>query len=366
MLSEPKDSNGRNARRERRLLQDETRNPESLGCTTCPDRPLCGGLKIEAKSMDCLDLCCRNPQACNSVCRDRVEAFVEHLRDANGLDLSNVPRAPGYPNLDLPLVVPVFYHGNARAEDYAATPVCLPFFKLLTSGGGLKFVSEAKLRRHFKLAAGVPLLLSATAKDRFIEAWWELGSSRRTELIKALRGLGISWVTTPNYSLFTDRPRWDDMHNMKRIAVVWAEFHHGGLPAALHVNSRTERDAERWAEFIHARPEVSSIAFEFGTGAGWGHRRALHTRRLVEIADHVGRPLQLLVRGAGDRLPELRRGFDRVTLLDTTAFMRTMFRLRADGSGNGPLSWPKVTTALGVPLDDRLLHNVAALQRALG
>jgi hypothetical protein len=53
-------------------------------------------------------------------------------------------------------------------------------------------------------------------------------------------------ATTPNYSLFVDRPRWDDLHAMKRIAIVHGEFLEAGMPGALHVNGRTDRDFERW------------------------------------------------------------------------------------------------------------------------
>lgn len=52
-------------------------------------------------------------------------------------------------------------------------------------------------------------------------------------------------VTTPNYSLSIDQPRWDDLHSLKRIAIVHEEFLNEGLPAALHVNARTDKDWER-------------------------------------------------------------------------------------------------------------------------
>ena len=118
--------------------------------------------------------------------------------------------------------------------------MCLPFFKVISKNGRLKCPDDAVLRKRFRLAADVPVILSATAKDHFIEAWWNLGLARRKEVICALRDLGVSSVTTPNYSLFTSQPRWDDMHSMKRIALAWEEFQNAGMPAALHVNARCE------------------------------------------------------------------------------------------------------------------------------
>jgi hypothetical protein len=87
--------------------------------------------------------------------------------------------------------------------------------------------------------------------------------------------LGIVLVTAPNYSLILNVPRQDNLHNMKRIALVWAEFMAGGVACALHVNGRTPYDYMRWRDFVAERPEVRHIAFEFGTGAGSSARSPL-------------------------------------------------------------------------------------------
>jgi hypothetical protein len=120
-----------------------------------------------------------------------------------------------------------------------------------------------------------------------LERWWLFGSDR-VEAIRALKKLNISLVTAPNYSLFTDQPRWDDLHSMKRIALVHQEFLNEGMPAALHVNARTERDWERWREFIVARPEITDLAFEFATGAGWAGRLDWHAEQLSHLAAAAG------------------------------------------------------------------------------
>ena len=363
MLIARRDSSDRNPRRERRLLQDESRYPGSLLCQKCPERALCGGLNIGVPSMSCLDNCCGGKDSCDAVCR-RSKTFVEHVREIDGFDLSNVPRPPAFPALDLPSLLPVFFHGNARANAFDAGPVCLPFFRVISEDGRIKCPNEASLRRRFHLGADVPVILSATAKDHAIEAWWNLGRAQKREIIRALRDLGVSAVTTPNYSLFTCQPRWDDMHSMKRIAISWEEFQSAGMPAALHVNAATAHDSERWVEFAAERPEVVTIAFEVGTGAGRGERRALHAKRLVQIAQNVDRPLQLLVRGASDQFDTLRAGFRDVSLLDTTAFMKTMHRQRAV-EANGLLTWHSDPTPKGRPLDLLLAHNIDSIRKLL-
>ena len=44
----------RNLRRERRLWHDRTRHTPSMGCASCPDREICGGLQIGDALFDCL------------------------------------------------------------------------------------------------------------------------------------------------------------------------------------------------------------------------------------------------------------------------------------------------------------------------
>ncbi|WP_426437226.1 hypothetical protein [Bradyrhizobium genosp. P] len=148
-------------------------------------------------------------------------------------------------------------------------------------------------------------------------------------IIQAARDLGAVLATTPNYSLFVDRPRWDDLHAMKRIALAHAEFLNAGMPAALHVNGRTEWDFARWADFILAHPEVTHLSFEFTTGTGRPTRRRQHGAWLCEVAGTAGRPLYLLVRGGSDLLPELSAAFAGVTFLETTSFLKTMMRYHA-------------------------------------
>ena len=176
MLIGRKESTARNARRERRLLQDELRCHESLQCPRCPDRQWCGGLKIGVASMSCLDLCCGGKDSCDVVCRRRLASYVEHVREIDGFDLSNVVRTPVLGALQLPSVVPIFYHGTARATGYSGGAVCLPFFEVIAKDGHLNCPDDAALRRRFRLAADVPVILSATAKDQFIEAWWSSGA----------------------------------------------------------------------------------------------------------------------------------------------------------------------------------------------
>jgi hypothetical protein len=144
---------------------------------------------------------------------------------------------------------------------------------------------------------------------------------------------------------------------MKRIALVHQEFLNEGMPAALHVNARTERDWERWCEFIVGRPEITDLAFEFATGGGWAGRLDWHAEQLSHLAAAVSRPLHLVVRGGITILPRLIAAFYKVTCLETSTFVKTMRRKAATVRADGAIRWKHAPTEPNEQLDALLLDN---------
>jgi hypothetical protein len=222
--------------------------------------------------------------------------------------------------------------------------------------GNARYKDLQDVANGFQFSPSSSVILRGADVDRPLERWWSLGPER-LDVIRALRDLGVALVTTPNFSLFTDQPRWDDMHSMKRIALVHEEFLRGGVPAALHLNARTDRDWERWREYISARPEVTHVAFEFATGAGWPRRIEWHADQLAQLAAAVGRPLHLIVRGGNKVLPNLVKAFSDITVLETTTFFKTMNRQRAGLTGTGAVGWVSSPTPVGETLDNFLAEN---------
>ena len=362
---ETEQKHGRNHPRERRLWHDGRKYTPSLGCGICPDHDTCGGLRIERASYDCLGHCCRQPEACDAVCRTKPREFARRVREVGGFGFDNVPRAARLPEPTLPSVVPVLFHGSSRETPFAAPAICLPFFAIITRCRGAASHADATVVADgFRFRAGTPVILTGTANDRPLERWWSLGPGRLEE-IRRLRDLGVVLVTTPNFSLFTDRPRWDDMHSMKRIAITHEEFLREGLAAALHVNARTERDWERWTEYILQRSEVTHVSFEFATGAGWAARVDWHAERLAELAEGVGRPLHLVVRKTrGDVLPRLVSAFRQATVLDTASFMKAIHRQWAVETPSGRIDWEPAPTVPNATVDELLTHNWSVVRRS--
>jgi len=348
----------RNTRRERKLWHDEERNMPSLGCWACPERHLCGGLQTRAGLFDCLSLCCGQPERCDTVCRNHPD-YVDRVREVGTFALDTVPRSPLIPAPSLPPVIPVIFHGHRRVVPVQTEAAALSLYQMFNRrDGSLRFATHEALCTAFNIVPGTPIVLTGTDQDASLERWWSLGERRRREIIRSLRTAGVILATTPNYSLFIDLPRWDDLHAIKRIGLVHHEFLSEGLPAALHINGRTNTDFRRWTEFVQARPEITHLAYEFTTGTGWAGRREQHAAWLVELATQVGRPIDLVVRGGTEVLPVLASAFSQVTVLDTTAFMMTMMRQRAIPTGNFRMTSEPAPTAEGEPLDRLLAENL--------
>lgn len=348
-----------------RLLDDASQFSPALGCRNCPDFGACGGLHVEAGPMDCAGFCtCSDRSRCDMVCRNKAQHFFDRYQEVQGWDLNTIPRVGACDTPDLPDFVPLVGHRYSRTDTVQEKVVALSLYDLFHMGTGEpKVRNRAELADRFLVPQGATIVVTGVDRDKKLEAWWAF--ENREVLLTTLRDLGVALVTGPNFSLFTDTPRPDNLHSMKRIGLSWAELMASGVPAALHLNARTDHDYRRWAQFIKERPEVTTVAFEFGTGAGYPGRIDWHIERLCALADRAGRPLMLVIRGGIPALARLRRRFAKVVLIETDAFARTLKRRRAQINAAGRLRWMRVTTDEGAPLDELLAHNIEVRRRYL-
>jgi len=345
---------------------DSNAHPLALGCPTCPDFAACGGLHTADAAFDCGQRCtCTDPSICDVMCRNKPAKFRAQRQEIGGFSLDTVPRAPVLQYADLPLVVPLVDHRYSRTGTLNESVVAIPLFELYNKATGLPlFSSKAELCMHFRIAADATIVASGVARDVRIEPWWGLSTP---EFLKRFESLGIALFTVPNFSVFSDVPRTDNLHSIKRIALAFSAMVNARLPTALHLNARTERDYANWTKFILERPEVQVVSFEFGTGAGSEGRIDSHVAQLCALADAVERPLTLVLRGGLRRLKALKQHFAKVVVLDTTPFAKTRQRQRAVVKDNGFLGWPSAATEFGdgKPLDALLAHNIEMSRRAI-
>ena len=337
-------------------MHDRDSWPCAIGCFTCPYFRDCGGLNIDAQIFDCLHFCCGGDPGCTRVCRNN-QWFVDQYWEVDGFELDDLPRGPVHLHAIPCDIIPMIYHGGNRRGPCAADAICLRLADLVDfRAGAARFETRRDLADQFKIREDTHILLSGVDHDTRVERWWAL-EDRRIGIIRQFKKLGIELVTTPNFSMVLDRPRTDDIHAIKRIGIVFAELIAGGLATALHVNGRTDRDFERWGDFIREREEVGVLSYEFITGPGRKDRRRQHIGWLGALARAAGRPLDIVIRGDPDLIPQLRKNFRRVIYVETTSFMKTVVRKRALRQGNANLLWPSFPTARQAPLDGLLEHN---------
>lgn len=350
----------RNLRRARRRWDDADNQSLAIGCYGCADRGPCGGIHKKQDHYSCLDDCCGNPSACDQVCPRNLVGFRTRLREVDGFGLENISRAPVRPAPHVPSYIPLVYHGNRRAEPLLIEAAAIPLQRLYSrKTKGLRYRSRAEIAAAFRLADTVRILAVGSGRDKGLETWWGLSDLRR-EIAVDLAGLGLEMATSPNFSLFTDQTRYNDMHNIKRIGIAWQELLAGGLPCALHLNCRTKRDYERLTEFIFKREEVTDVVFEFGTGAARPGRRGFHHQHLAALARDVGRPLHLTIIGGAAAIPTLAPAFERLTFVDTTPFMKAMHRKLLVEGNDLELVETTARTDVGAPLDALIARNIEA------
>jgi hypothetical protein len=256
----------RNRKRERRRWDDEASFTLALGCVQCIDRPPCGGQNRAQQGMSCLDECCGDPANCEVMCPINVPLYRDMLREIGGFDLGTVPSvvprtAPGVPSY-----VPLIYHDSNRTEPLELECAAVSLHRLYDKKDGrVRYKNPAELRAAFALARETKVILIGSGRDQPTENWWGL-SKNRLSVLEQLRQLDVEMITTPNFSMFTDVPRYDNLRNIKRIVITWNEVLRVGLPSALHANARTVRDYNRLLELAAERKELTDFSFEFKTG----------------------------------------------------------------------------------------------------
>jgi hypothetical protein len=310
--------------------------------------------------MDCTYLCpCNEPARCDNVCSRNPVHFVARVREICGFEFDNLPLAPTVPNPSIPAVVPEILHGKSRIAPLVVNAAAVPLHRLFFARTGKpRFLSRRNLEAAFRVRPFI-LIVHGVALDKHLENYWS--AARSAGFVHAVRALRPDLITVPNFSLFSDVPRWDNLYNMKRIAICWHELQSAGSAVALHVNGRTDRDYARWGEFLHAHPEIEWLAFEFATGAGIIERGHWHAAQLKSLCERAQHPLSIVVRGGRQHLASLQKAFRAVTFLSADPFMKTMKRQRLRIIG-AKSRWTKTMTLLGQPLDDLLAENVAAFE----
>jgi len=277
--------------------------------------------------------------------------------EINGFDLGNIEKRPSLAFPDTPDLIPLMYRSLPLDRPVNIDLVAIPFSEIYRRiGKSAELYTRQEIEAKFRLGSNTKIILSGVENDRHVEQWW--GSIGRNDIVRGLKKLGVIFATTPNFSLMADVPRHDNLHAMKRIALVWSQLHDAQVPTALHVNGRTDHDFFRLREFLQDHDEIEAISFEFTTGAANKERGQYFVDRLIWLSGEITRPLILILRGGLCWASVLSKYYARTVILESSAFVKTVKRKRAVLGTNGRLNWFGSLTPKGASLDDLLAHNL--------
>lgn len=294
-----------------------------IGCLPCPLREEeCGGIAPKSHLYSCRDHCrCEGEEVelCPLVCPNSPRRLVAATREVNGFALDLLPARP-LGAVELPALVPILCDGSRFEGPLALEAVAVPLGKTFHGRTGEpRFQSRNELLDRFRLRTATHLVISGVSQEQPIEWFWT--RARKEGIYESIRRLNPALVTVPNFSVWVNVPREDNLYNMKRIAIVWREMADAGIPAALHPNARTPHDWNRWAHFLRAHPEIVCLSYEFTTGGKPQAGGDRHVAGLVALARKVDRPLRIVIRGGLRYMRRLQRSFSSVTHLTSAPQM---------------------------------------------
>jgi hypothetical protein len=345
----------RNAKRRAELRPQGITN---IPCQSCVFLPVCGGVQTARPLLDCFyETCCRKSD-CDKLCPNNVN-FLPLLREVGGSlvfdDSHPLPQA----TIALPRYMPVIDHGYRRQEPLDWPYVAIDTYEIFKlKKGRYRAVADSpeELRAVFKLSAATRIVLRGVADDPPLERYWEYHKTERPA--EQLAKLGISLAIGPNFSMFLNVPRPDNVLNRKRQLMCLVEMAEAGISAVPHLSAVTPSDWKFWATFLTTHSNICYVAKEFETGNRPPKEGRKAIREMANLQQTLGRALHPLLIGGTQFTEQVARHFDRFTVIDSTPFVKAVHRQGFDlDAEDGP--WVKSPTVLGQPIDQLLLNNIS-------
>ena len=164
-----------------------------------------------------------------------------------------------------------------------ADPVDLPWIALHAgrvfglTGASVTPKHRRPLREVYRLAPETRLALQFYVEDRVLEGVW----AHRRHLIPRLREMGFDLILAPNFSVWRDHSRFEQLVQQRRSFAFYHELREAGLPAIPDVGwSLFVPDGRLWAEWINDQRNLAAISIFCGGRKIHAERRAF--RETVE------------------------------------------------------------------------------------
>jgi hypothetical protein len=292
------------------------------------------------------------------VCPNDPGQYAKRLKEIRGFTLENIERCAPVNFERLDGYAPLIHHAYSRRDAFSGEVVAVSLYELLDRNGAPRYVSRSDIAKQFRIRSDAKLIVSGVHVDSMLERIWR--STHRESIAIMLRSLDVSLLTSPNFSVYNNVPRTENLYNIKRNALIAQEFLERRVPVALHINACTDTDYLRYAKFLTERPEFEAISFEFITGPGYPSRVGWHVKKLIDLSTIVARPLQLILRGGTSTVGILSRVFANLIVIDSDPLQRALRRKRMIFGNDGRMKYIDNRLPEGEPIDNLLVENALA------
>jgi hypothetical protein len=228
-----------------------------LNCDLCPAAARCGktpnfcrvGHRDGPTVRDRCTLCLSNPLL-------RMDVRQAVTNQLGGLDLRWPRPIVHHQPVDLPVHLPVLIQAYAD-------PVDIPWVALQASrvfgvtGSRITPKHHRPLREVYRLGPATKVALECFVEDRVLEGLW----LNRRSVIQELRGLGFDLILAPNFSVWYDHSRFEQLIQQRRSFIFFHELIEAGLPAIPDIGwSRFEPDGQLWADWVNSQPSLTAVS----------------------------------------------------------------------------------------------------------
>jgi hypothetical protein len=175
-------------------------------------------------------------------------------------------------------------------------------------GRGITPKHRIPLSDAYRLGTNTKIALELYVEDRVLEGLW----SSRQAIIRELPALGFDLILAPNFSVWRDHSRFEQLVQQRRAFAFYHELVEAGLPAVPDVGwSLFEPDGRLWAEWINGQPDLQAVSIFCGGRKIHAERRALReTVEDIALFHRAVRPEVAFILGgvhAPERLVMFRR-----------------------------------------------------------
>ncbi len=330
----------------------------SAACHSCFLLEACGGIQPERSLLNCFDLnCCGQGGECGRVCAYNPD-FMRRLEEVGGLRFDDL-RPVVQRRAELPRYVPVIDHRLGRHDVLHYPAVALNTYRVIrVKGNKYRTLSESPehIRAAFGIAKDTRIILRGTARDPFLERYWQYGE--RDDAAGQLAALGVTLTIAPNFSHVLNVPRTEHLYNRKRQLRCIEEMVEAGLNVAPYLSAVVPGDWDFWREYLGDNGTISYVAKEFQTGDRSPTQGRKSIDALASLQNSLGRKLHPLIIGGAQFVEYVAARFEAFTLIDSAPFVKTNRRRRfAISPGKHP--WRESWTLIGQGLDHILDDNVS-------